>query len=203
MTETRKVLVDLDTDGKIESSVQGLYIGSFSVMPTASQTNVGCTILYNGNTGTYIKDTYYTCINNSGTYQWVESSTSLTKQIGTYDQTIKYVTNSVVMYNNQIYISIQDNNINNTPTNQSYWKPCRNVGIKTYNATITGDGSTSTWTLTHGLGQAPISILTTYGASNMVVAVDTAITSTTVTFTTAQPLDVGDTLKVTLVGKQD
>jgi hypothetical protein len=36
MTETRKVLVDLDTDGKIESSVQGLYIGSFSVMPTAS-----------------------------------------------------------------------------------------------------------------------------------------------------------------------
>lgn len=203
MTDPKKIRVDLETTGKIQSSVQGLYIGSFTTMPTAQQSNVGCTVFYNGNTNTYVRDTYYTCINNSGSYEWVESSTSLTKQIGYYDQSIVYMQNSVVMYNKQIYISIQDNNINHLPTDQLYWKTSSEQDTSTYKATITGDGSTSTWTLTHGLGEMPISVMITYGSTSTLIQVDTVITTTTITVTTAEPLDVGETLNISLVGKTD
>lgn len=190
-SEVQKVLVDLDTEGKIKSEVQGLYIGSFSVMPTASQTNQGCTVFYNGNTGTYIKDTYYTCIEDTGTYTWKEASTSISKQIGTYDQTVKYMVDSVVMYNGEIYISVQNNNINHTPPNQNYWKGVVGVVGNSYTATITGDGQTSSWTFTHGLGSTPVSVQLTYASTGQVVQADTTLTPTVITVTMAQPLQSG------------
>ena len=44
-------------------------------MPTASALNEGKTIYYTGATsGNYVQNTFYTCVNNSGTYTWTSAS---------------------------------------------------------------------------------------------------------------------------------
>jgi hypothetical protein len=65
----------LEVDGTISSSVQGELIGTFTTMPTASALNEGKTIYYTGATsGNYVQNTFYTCVNNSGTYTWTSAS---------------------------------------------------------------------------------------------------------------------------------
>lgn len=65
----------LEVDGTISSSVQGELIGTFTTMPKASALNEGKTIYYTGATsGNYVQNTFYTCVNNSGTYTWTSAS---------------------------------------------------------------------------------------------------------------------------------
>ena len=43
----------------------------YSTMPTASADYVNKVVQYIGTTGTYINGYFYKCVNNSGTYSWV------------------------------------------------------------------------------------------------------------------------------------
>ena len=59
-------------DGVIESSIQGLLLGSLSTMPTASEKYEGCIVLYIGTTGTYTNSRFYQCTKSGSTYSWTE-----------------------------------------------------------------------------------------------------------------------------------
>ena len=66
--------IDINVKGHIESSKQGLLIGSLSTMPVASQSYVGQTIVYTGTTTqSYVKDRSYRCEEvSTGVYSWVD-----------------------------------------------------------------------------------------------------------------------------------
>ena len=78
-------------DGSIESSAQGLLLGSMSTMPTAGATYENCIVLYTGTTGTYTNSRFYQCKNNSGTYSWVELTVADTPSLSGYVPTSRKV----------------------------------------------------------------------------------------------------------------
>ena len=54
-------LSGFNVDGLVQSSYQGVFIGSATVMPTASTALNGVIVLFTGATGTYEQNTFYMC----------------------------------------------------------------------------------------------------------------------------------------------
>lgn len=72
-------------DGVMESSVQGILLGSMSSLPTADETNVNCVILYTGaTTGTLTQNRFYKCTLNGGVYSWVQTEVSSGTDLSNY-----------------------------------------------------------------------------------------------------------------------
>ena len=85
-------LSSVSTDGVVESTMQGVLLGSFATMPTASASNAGCIVLYTGATiGDYTQDRFYQCVNNSGTYSWVQITVADTPSLSGYVPTSRKV----------------------------------------------------------------------------------------------------------------
>ena len=57
--------------GRMSSLRQGLLLGSFSTMPTADATNLGCIVLYIGETtASYTNNRFYRCVLHDNVYSW-------------------------------------------------------------------------------------------------------------------------------------
>ena len=84
-------LSGMSADGVIESTIQGVLLGSFATMPTAGASYVDCVVLYIGATGTYTNNRFYKCVNNSGTYSWTEITVADTPSLSGYVPTSRKV----------------------------------------------------------------------------------------------------------------
>jgi len=65
-------LSGISASGKVTSTAQGVLMGSFDTMPTASEANLGVTVLYTGpSTGDFVINTVYKCTTmGPGLYAW-------------------------------------------------------------------------------------------------------------------------------------
>lgn len=65
-------LSGISASGKVTSTAQGVLMGSFDTMPTASEANLGVTVLYTGpSTGDFVINTIYKCTTTGpGLYAW-------------------------------------------------------------------------------------------------------------------------------------
>lgn len=72
-------------DGVIESSFQGVVLGSKTVMPTAGAGYESCIILYIGETDdNYTQNRFYQCQQSSGSYAWVQIEVSEGTDLSNY-----------------------------------------------------------------------------------------------------------------------
>ena len=88
--------------------------------------------------------------------QEVQNKTDITMAVPVWDGETTYMADSTVVYQNGIYISIQDGNLDNSPLDEEWWVAVKGSGggggtvvpavVRTF-----GDGSSLTYIISHGL----------------------------------------------------